>query len=108
MYPRSMHVRRTLALTLAVPVVLAGCTDDPEPKPKIPETTSSSPTPTPTASEPPQAESPEDFVRRWQATGDEMQRTGKSADYLKISPQCSACRSLAENVNDIYGGGGRI
>ena len=58
-----MHVRRALALTLAVPVLLAGCSEDPEPEPKIPETTSSSPTPTPTESETPEAESPEDFIR---------------------------------------------
>src|SRR6478735_5094659 len=103
-----MHVRRALALTLAVPVLLAGCSDDPEPEPKIPQATSSSPTPTPTESETPEAESPEDFIRRWQATGDEMQRTGESADYLDISPNCAACKSLAKNVDDIYGDGGRI
>ncbi|HEX5916876.1 MAG TPA: hypothetical protein VFY76_03435 [Nocardioides sp.] len=103
-----MHVRRVLALALAVPVLLAGCSDDPEPTPKIPEPTSSSPTPTPTESETPQAESPEDFIRRWQAAGDEMQRTGETAAYLEISPDCAACRSLANDVDDIYAGGGRI
>ena len=78
-----MHVRRALALTLAVPVLLAGCSDDPEPKPKIPEPTSSSPTPTPTESETPEAESPEDFIRRWVEAGDEMQVTGETAEYRR-------------------------
>jgi hypothetical protein len=104
-----MHVRRALALTLAVPVLLAGCSDDePAPTPKIPEPTSSSPTPTEAATEEPEAESPEEFIRRWQAAGDEMQRTGDTSAYLRISPKCQACRSLAESVDDIYADGGRI
>src|SRR6478736_10431719 len=106
MHPRSMHVRRTLALTLAVPVVLAGCTDDPEPKPKIPETTSSSPTPTPTESETPEAESPEDFIRRWVKVGDEMQKTGKTAEYDAMSPNCKACQGFVDSVEEVYGAGG--
>ena len=88
-----MHVRRALALTLAVPVLLAGCSDDPEPKPKIPETTSSSPTPTPTESETPEAESPEDFIRRWAGAGDEMQVTGETAEYDACSRRCRPCKS---------------
>ena len=32
-----MHVRRILSLTLVVPLLLAGCSDEPEPTPKIPE-----------------------------------------------------------------------
>ncbi len=91
-----MHVRRALALTLAVPVLLAGCSDDPEPKPKIPETTSSSPTPTPTESETPEAESPEDFIRRWQEAGDEMQATGETAEYRALVRTCKACQTFVD------------
>lgn len=103
-----MHVRRALALTLTVPLLLAGCSDDPEPKPKLPDPTPSSSTPSPTESETAEAESPEEFIRRWQAAGDEMQRTGTTADYLKLSPDCEACKSLARNVETIYADGGRI
>ena len=88
-----MHVRRALALTLAVPILLAGCSDDPEPEPKIPETTSSSPTPSPTESETPEAESPEDFIRRWQEAADEMARTGETAAFMRLSKGCQACVS---------------
>ena len=67
-----MHVRRALALTFVVPLVLAGCSDEPEPTPQMPEPTTSSPTPTATESETPEAESAEEFIRRWQAAADEM------------------------------------
>ena len=60
-----MHVRRALALAVVGPLLLAGCTGDPEPTPKIPDPTSSSPTPSPTDSETPEAESAEEFIRRW-------------------------------------------
>ncbi|WP_374458122.1 hypothetical protein [Nocardioides sp.] len=103
-----MHVRRLLALALATPVLLAGCSGDAEPTPKMPDPTTSSVTPEPTESETPEAESPEDFVRRWQAASDEMQRTGRTKPYLELSPDCDACRSLASNVDDIYADGGRI
>ena len=101
-----MHVRRALALTLAVPVLLAGCSDDPEPTPKMPETTSSSPTPTPTESETPQAESPEDFIRRWVKAGDEMQVTGETAEYDAMTPKCKPCQAFVENVASVYEQGG--
>lgn len=103
-----MHVRRALALSLAVPVLLVGCSDDPEPTPKIPEPTSSSPTPTPTESETPQAESPEDFIRRWQAAADDMARTGETATFMRLSEGCQACSTYAEQVSEVYDQGGKV
>jgi len=103
-----MHVRRALALVLAVPILLAGCSDDPEPEPKIPEATSSSPTPTPTESETPQAESPEDFIRRWQEAADEMARTGQTTAFMRLSDGCRACRTYAEQVADVFDRGGVV
>ncbi len=104
-----MDVRRTLALALVVPLFLAGCSED-EPEPKMPDPTptSSEPSPSPTQSETAEVESAEDFIRRWQAAGDEMQVTGETAEYLAISPRCAACKSLAANVDEIYEGGGSI
>jgi hypothetical protein len=106
MHLRSTHVRRTLALALTVPALLAGCSDDPEPTPKIPEPTSSSPTPTPTESETPEAESPEEFIRRWVKAGDEMQVTGETAEYANMSPKCKACQGFVESVEEVYSAGG--
>jgi hypothetical protein len=103
-----MHVRRALALAVAVPVLLAGCSEDPEPTPKIPEPTSSSPTPTPTESETPEAESPEDFIRRWQAAADEMAKTGSTADFMRISKGCQACTTYAKQVSEVFEDGGKV
>lgn len=103
-----MHVRRTLALTFAVPLLLAGCSDEAQPTPKMPDPTTSSSTPSPTESETPQAESAEDFVRRWQALGDEMQQTGKVNEFKAISRGCQACDGLIRTVQEIYGDGGSI
>jgi len=103
-----MHVRRALALVLAVPILLAGCSDDPEPEPKIPEATSSAPTPTPTESETPEAESPEDFIRRWQDAADEMARTGETAVFLRLSKGCQACTTYAEQVSNVFDKGGNV
>jgi hypothetical protein len=104
-----MHVRRALALTLVVPVLLAGCSDDPEPTPNIPDPTSSSPTPTEPASEEPEAESPEEFIRRWVEVGDEMQVTGETAEYERmVDESCDACASFVNSVRDVYSSGGSV
>lgn len=99
-----MHVRRALALTLAVPLLLAGCSDDREPTPKLPAPTSS--TPTPTETETPEAESAEDFIRRWVEAGDEMQVTGDTDEYDAMTPKCRPCQSFVENVREVYDNGG--
>lgn len=103
-----MHVRRALAFALAVPALLAGCSDEPEPAPKLPEPTSSSPTPTPTESETPEAESPEDFIRRWQKAADEMARSGNTAEFLSLSKGCQACATYAAQVSGVYDKGGDV
>ena len=101
-----MDVRRALALTLVLPLLLAGCTED-EPTPKMPDPpTTPSSTPSPTASETPEAESAEDFIRRWVAAGDEMQVTGETAKYDAMTPDCKACQAFVENVRTVYDAGG--
>lgn len=103
-----MHVRRALALTLAVPVLLAGCSDDPEPTPKMPEPTSSSPTPTPTEAEEPEAESPEEFIRRWVEVNTRMQNSGEVEEYAELSSKCRPCLQTAKRVEQIYADGGFV
>lgn len=103
-----MHVRRALALTLAVPVLLAGCSDDPEPTPKMPEPTSSSPSPTEPASEEPEAETPEEFIRRWVETNTRMQNSGEVTEYSALSSKCRPCLQTAERVERIYADGGFV
>lgn len=103
-----MHVRRALALTIAVPVLLAGCSDDPEPTPKIPEPTSSSPSPTEPASEEPEAESPEEFIRRWVEANTRMQNSGEIDEYSTLSSQCRPCLKTAQRIEQIYANGGFV
>lgn len=103
-----MHVRRALALTIAVSVLLAGCSDDPEPTPNIPDPTSSSPTPTEPASEEPEAESPEEFVRRWVEVDRDMQNSGDISEYERISGECETCMSVARRIEKIFANGGFV
>lgn len=101
-----MHVRRALALALAVPLLLAGCSDDPEPTPKMPDPTTS--TPSPTETEPPEAESAEDFIRRWADELREMQVSGEADAFRRLGPECESCIETADRVEQIYADGGAI
>jgi hypothetical protein len=101
-----MHVRRALALTLAVPLLLAGCSDDPEPTPKLPDPTSS--TPTPTETETPEAESAEDFIRRWVEEDRRMFETGDTEAFLAMGPDCDDCKNIAATADRIYDAGGEV
>ncbi|MCK9822352.1 DUF3558 domain-containing protein [Nocardioides cavernae] len=103
-----MHVRRLLALSLAVPLLLAGCSDEPKPTPKMPESTSSSPTTEPTEAETPEAESPEDFIRRWQAAALSAQNQGDTSEYRALGPRCKPCSDFADQVDRIYDEGGSV
>lgn len=102
-----MHVRRALALTAVVSLLLAGCSDDPEPQPKMPDPPPSS-SPSPTASETVEAESAEEFIRRWAAVEAEMENTGKTDAYRELSVGCKACTDLADLVEEWYAAGGFI
>jgi hypothetical protein len=53
-----------------------------------------------------EAESPEDFIRRWVKAGDEMQVTGETAEYDAMTPKCKPCQAFVKNVEDVYGQGG--
>ena len=103
-----MHVRRILALVLAGPLLLAGCSD-PEPILPDPPPTSPSPTtPSPSDSETPESESAEDFIRRWAAAETQMENTGDTAEYRDLSVGCKACTDLADLVEKWYEAGGFI
>lgn len=102
-----MHVRRALALTAVVPLLLAGCSDDPEPQPKMPDPPPSS-SPTPTTSETVEAESAEEFIRRWVEIDRRMQNSGDIAEYSEVSAKCKTCMSVANRVQRIFAAGGYV
>ena len=102
-----MHLRRALALSLAVPLLLAGCTEE-EPTPDIPDPTTSSATPTPEETETAEVESAEEFIRRWVDLSNEMQSTGDVGEYVAVSSDCKACMRVADRVEAVYSGGGFI
>ena len=117
-----MPVRRTLVLTVTVPLLLAGCSEpsnhskgsDP-----VPTSAAQSPTESETAeaespeaespeAESPEAESPEDFIRRWVEEDRRMFATGDTRDFLAMGPDCDDCRRIARTVDRIYDRGGVV
>jgi hypothetical protein len=103
-----MHVRRALALTAVVPLLLAGCSEE-EPEPRMPDPpSSSSTTPSPTPSETVEAESAEDFIRRWADVMREMQASGDTEEFRDLGPDCESCTATADRIEAIYAGGGSV
>jgi len=108
-----MTNRRRLAgaaVGLVVALLVSGCTgEDPATAP------TSSPTPSPatspsasTSSAAPQAESAEDFIRRWVEVNARMQNTGDTKEFLAMSRGCDPCASVAARVKGIYRAGGFV
>jgi hypothetical protein len=98
-----MHTRRILIGALAAPaLLLSACGgDDSIADPPV----SSPPTSTATSA-PPQQETPEHFIRRWAAEEKQMENTGRTSAYVRLSQKCVACRQLAQDIHDFYAAGG--
>jgi len=103
-----MRVRRLAALTAALPLLaLSGCGgDNPKPKPLDPPSTSASPSPTATTT--PQAETPEEVIRKFVAAQNQMMADGKTTEFLTLSSRCDYCSGLADGVSTVYDNGGYI
>lgn len=113
-------VRRITIATLALPLLLGGCTDD-DPAPKMPETSSptSPTTETSTAAPveptlPPEAEgkgpkAAEAFVRHYLAVVD-YSRLMLDPSYLRkvSSPTCAGCNGLGDLLAKVAKNGGEI
>jgi hypothetical protein len=95
------------AAALAVVALLSGCGSNSA----TPVFTSSAPTTTPVveSTAPPKRESPEHFIRRFEAAYQAMQSSGNTAAYSAMySSACQNCRSNAAQVAKIYKAGGSI
>jgi len=103
---------RILAAALALPLALSGglsvaltaCGGDPAAPPPLTPAPSTASSPTPTQ----QAETAEEFIRRYQAAADQMQISGDTAAYLALTQTCESCEDFAHSVEDIYSHGGNI
>jgi hypothetical protein len=72
----------------------------------MPDPTTSSPSPT--ESETPEAESAEEFIRRWQAAALVAQNAGETNAYRALGPKCGPCSDFADQVDQIYANGGSV
>jgi hypothetical protein len=103
-------VQRLLAsLACCCALALAGCSDDssssagPDPSPSV-SSSESSPSPTETDD----AETPEAFVRRWVDVDREMQNSGHTGEYRRLSSKCRPCLEVADQVEGYYAAGGYV
>ncbi len=117
-----ISVRRFALASVALPLLLAGCNN--EPVPKLPDAAASTPTTsmsqTPEPAEPaeptlpPEAEgkgrkAAEAFVRYYYDTVNYAQATGDTTLLRSIgSPGCTACTAGADAIDAIYRQGGTI
>lgn len=88
-----------LASMLAL-TALAGCAEK-EPEPKFENAPTTSPSAPPTAAGT-EKETVKEFLVRWAEVEAEMQNTGKTAEYLALSPGCEPCEILTDTVREIY------
>lgn len=103
-------MRRTLVVLGAILGLLGlpACTGDgPEPSPS-PSASATSPSTSDTGSPAPVAETPEEFIRRWIDVQTEMQNTGDTAEFRKLSKGCKPCSESADRIDQIYEAGGHV
>jgi hypothetical protein len=102
-------VRRLLAaLACCLCALLSACSDDSSSTAEPPVTSPTVRTSDPTSSPTDEAESPEDFVRRWVEVDKEMQNSGDTKEYRRITRGCEACKGVADQVDAIYSAGGYV
>ncbi|MFN8196324.1 MAG: hypothetical protein U0R80_18815 [Nocardioidaceae bacterium] len=95
------------ALLAAALLSLGGCGDDDPPPPPPSSSTPTSPSPT-TSSPTSQAESAEEFIRRWVDEDIKMQNSGETVEFLAMTSKCGPCSKLAQAVNRFYAAGGYV
>jgi hypothetical protein len=105
-------VRRWVAVAVVLPVLAAGCSDDPEPRfepsPSPTESTSSA-APEPKAWEVKSEAGAYAFVRHWVATLNDAGRTGDTDELSALSAKpCGTCRNIIGYIDDVYGEGGEV
>lgn len=111
-----MRPIRAAATALVASLALSACNgaDDPADPTSIwtpPSTIDAPSTSPPTASltEAPEDETARQFIRRWVELGNQMQATGETAAFLAVAgPDCDSCQKFADQIAQIYKGGGSV
>jgi hypothetical protein len=105
-------VRRWVAVAVVLPVLAAGCSDDPEPR--------FEPSPSPTESTSSAAAKPKAwevqsqagavaFAKHWIDVFNEAGQSGDTSDLKRLSaPECKACSNFVNMIEDLYATGGRL
>jgi hypothetical protein len=106
-------VGRWVATAVVVPLLVAGCSDDPEPKFEP----SPSPSPSESTSEPAEPKAWEvkseagavAFAKHWIEVFNEAKSTGDTAELEEMSAEtCTSCTNFVNFLNQLYGHGGRF
>ena len=99
-------VRRAIGLVTAL-LLLAACAQGPAPG-TSPAEPASPPSAEHREGRATARETPQRFVRRWQAEALAAQQSGSTTTYRGLGPQCQPCTDFADQVDAIYAAGGRI
>lgn len=99
--------RPGLAAAIVLMAVTAGCSGgtDHDAGPAGDPTALPSATP---RTESASSESVQHFLERWAAATRQMETTGRTKEYLKITRACDVCLSLAHNIQHRYAAGGYV
>jgi hypothetical protein len=104
----SLVTRLLITLSWLALLGLSGCSDasssTAHPSDPTPTVSTGTAEPSPT----PQAETPEEFVRRWVEVDRVMENSGKTDEYRQMSRRCRACAGLASQIEEIYATGGYV
>jgi len=105
-------MRRSALGTLALSaLLLAGCSEEPQLKttPDPTETPSTSAAASEPSSSVPNAESAEQFLRRWARLGDEAADSGNTKELSKLQTKdCASCNKFIRTITTVYAAGGDI
>jgi hypothetical protein len=98
---------------MVAPLMVAGCSDDPEPR--FEPSASPSPSESSSAAAEPKAWEVKSekgavaFAKHWIAVFNEATSSGETAQLLSMSAKgCGTCSRFAKGIDDLYGNGGAI
>ena len=106
-------VRRCVVAAVVLPLMAAGCSDDPQPKfepsPSDSPSQSTSDPAEPKAWEVKSEKGAVAFTKHWIDVFNEAGKTGQTSQLKDLSaPTCKSCSNFADQIDDLYAKGGRL